>query len=55
MLLTFVHDTEILDSRMTTISVLAASAPSCFCVRLNSPPRGPGSGTLCQLMRYTGQ
>lgn len=54
-LLTSLRRTEMLDFRMTTIGILAASAPSCFCIRLDSPFHSPVSGTLCQLVRYTGQ
>ena len=55
LLLTLLRCTEICDCRMTAIGILAAGTPSCFCIRLNSLVDGPGSGTLCQLTRYTGK
>lgn len=54
-LLTFLHCTEMLDGRTTTIGILAAGAPSCFRVELRSLVRSPGAGTFCQLMWHAGQ
>lgn len=50
-LLTFLRFTELLDSRMTTIGILAVGAPSRPCIGLDALVRSPGSGTFCQLVR----